>query len=304
MEIFLNVIVPVLIIAVIAAIFAFCLSYLGDKLAVDRDARIDDIERNLAGANCGGCGYAGCSQFAEALFKGEAQLSRCNPTSPENKKNIAKILGMSVGESVATVAVVHCAGGNRAEDKYSYQGFGDCQSAELLAGGSKACDYGCMGLCTCVRACPNNCIAICKDTGASKVDRDECISCGACVAACPKKIIGRIPVTAKVYIACSNTTKGKEVAKVCKVGCIACGKCERVCPKGAIALSNNLAAIDYTKCIGCMKCASECPRHCIQPIGDGVRLLEKIMTAKEKAKEKAKEAANAAAVKQEQDGEK
>lgn len=282
MEIFLNVIVPVLIVAVIAAIFAFCLSYLGDKLAVDRDARIDDIERNLAGANCGGCGYAGCSQFAEALFKGEAELSRCNPTSPENKQNIAKILGMSVGESVATVAVVHCAGGNRAEDKYSYQGFGDCQSAELLAGGSKACEYGCMGLCTCVRSCPNNCIAICKDTGASLVDRDECISCGACVAACPKKIIGRIPKTAKVYIACSNTTKGKDVAKVCKVGCIACGKCEKTCPKGAIALSNNLAAIDYGKCIGCMKCAAECPRGCILPIGEGIARLEKIRAAKAK----------------------
>ena len=140
MEIFLNIVVPVLIVAALAALFAFCLSFLGDKLAVERDPRIDDIERNLSGANCGGCGYAGCSQFAEALFKGEADLSRCNPTPPENKKNIAKILGMSAFESEATVAVVHCAGGNRAADKYDYQGFGDCQSAEILAGGSKACE--------------------------------------------------------------------------------------------------------------------------------------------------------------------
>lgn len=287
MDIFLFIIVPILIVALLAAIFAFCLSFLGDKFAVDRDARIDDIERNLAGANCGGCGYAGCSQFAEALFKGEADISRCNPTSPENKKNIAKILGMSDFKSEETVAVVHCAGGNRAEDKYDYQGFGDCQSAEILAGGSKACEYGCMGLCTCVHACPNQSIGICKDTGASKVDRDKCTSCGACVAACPKKIIGRIPKSARVYIACSNTTKGKAVMDVCKVGCIGCGKCERGCPKGAIRLSNNLAAIDYDKCIGCMKCAADCPRGCIQAIGDGVALLEKIIAIREKAKAKA-----------------
>lgn len=282
MEVFLNIIVPVLIVAALAGIFAFCLSYLGDRFAVERDARIDDIERNLAGANCGGCGYAGCSQFAEALFRGEADLSRCNPTPPENKKNIAKILGMSAFESEQTAAVVHCAGGNRAADKYEYQGFGDCRTAELIAGGSKACEYGCMGLCTCVRSCPNHCVSICKDTGVSLVDREECTSCGACVAACPKKIIGRIPKSAKLYIACSNTTKGKAVMDVCKVGCIGCGKCERGCPKGAIKLTNNLAAIDYTRCVGCMKCAADCPRGCILPIGEGVARLEKLKAAREK----------------------
>ncbi len=280
MEIFLYIVVPILIVAALAGIFAFALSYLGDKMAIERDARIDDIERNLAGANCGGCGYAGCSQFAEALFKGEADLSRCNPTSAENKKNIAKILGMDNFKSEDTVAVVHCIGGNRAEDRYDYQGYGDCRTAEILAGGKKACEYGCMGLCTCVNSCPNQSVAICKDTGASLVDREKCTSCGACVAACPKKIIGRIPKSAKVYIACSNTNKGKAVMDVCKVGCIGCGKCERGCPKGAIKLSNNLAAIDYDKCIGCMKCAAECPRKCIKPIGDGVALLEKILAAK------------------------
>ncbi|MCH5160997.1 MAG: RnfABCDGE type electron transport complex subunit B [Clostridiales bacterium] len=284
MEIFLGIIVPILIVMALAGIFAFSLSYLGDKMAVDRDARIDDIERYLAGANCGGCGYPGCSQFAEALFKGETDISRCNPTSADNKKHIANILGMDETESEDTVAVVHCAGGNRAVDKYDYQGYGDCRSAEILSGGSKACEYGCMGLCTCVNSCPNNCIAISKSTGASEVDRGSCISCGACVAACPKKIIGRIPKSAKLYIACSNTTKGKEVIGVCKVGCISCGKCERTCPNGAITLSDNLAVIDYSKCIGCMQCAIACPRGCIVPINTGVETLKNLKAEKAEAK--------------------
>lgn len=284
MEIFLYIVVPILIVAAIAGIFAFALSYLGDKMAVSRDEKIDEIESNLAGANCGGCGYAGCSQFAEALFKGETDISKCNPTSAANKKKIASILGVENVKSEETVAVVHCIGGNRAEDKYEYQGYGDCRTAQLLAGGSKACDYGCMGLCSCVNSCPNQSVAICKDTGASKVDKDRCISCGGCIAACPKKIIGRIPKSAKVYVACSNVQKGKAVMDVCKFGCIACGKCERGCPEGAIKLVNNLAVIDYDKCIGCMKCAAECPRKCIMPMGSGVEELEKVKAVLAKKK--------------------
>ena len=265
MQIFLTYILPVIIVGVLAAIFAFCLSFLGEKLAIDRDARIDEIERNLAGANCGACGLAGCSAFAEALFKGEVKLSKCNVTSAENKKNIAKILSMSEEKSKETVAVVRCIGGNKCSNKFSYQGYGDCESAQLLAGGSKACEYGCMGLGTCAESCKFGAVSVDKDHGFAVVDSLKCTSCGACVAACPKKIIARIPKDAKVYVACSNTNRGKEVMSVCERGCISCGMCQRNCPTSAIALSNNLATIDYDKCIGCCKCMEVCPRKCILP---------------------------------------
>ena len=265
MEFFMTFILPVLIALVLGALIAFGLSFLGEKLAVSRDGRIDEIERHLAGANCGGCGYAGCSAFAEALFKGEAKISQCNPTSAEGKKNIARVLGMSEEKSVRTVAVVHCIGGNRCRNKYAYQGYGDCESCKILAGGNKACYTGCMGLGTCSDVCKYSAISVSKDTACSQVNYMNCTSCGACVAACPNKIIGRIPIEAKVYVACSNTNRGKEVTKVCSVGCIACGLCEKNCPTKAIELSNNLAAIDYDKCIGCMKCVEVCPRKCILP---------------------------------------
>ena len=265
MQFFLTFIVPILVVGGIAAVLAFSLSFLGEKMAVDRDARIDEIVRNLAGANCGGCGYAGCDAFAEALFKGEATLSKCNPTSATNKQNIAKILGMSEERSKETVAVVHCIGGNRCRSKSDDQGYGDCQSAELLAGGNKACPVGCMGLGSCVASCKYDAISVNKDTAVAEVDYTHCTSCGACVATCPKKIIGRIPKEVTVYIGCSNTGFGKEVSSVCQVGCIGCGKCEKNCPTGAIVLSNHLAAINYDKCISCGKCIEVCPRHCILP---------------------------------------
>lgn len=263
MEIFMTFILPILIALVLGAAIAFGLSFLGEKLAIDRDGRIDEIERHLAGANCGGCGYPGCSAFAEALFKGEAKLSQCNPTSSEGRKNISRIMGMSEEKSARTVAVVHCKGGNRCRNKYEYQGYGDCESCQVLADGNKACPTGCMGLGTCADTCKYSAISVNRDLNCAEVDYKSCTSCGACVAVCPKKIIGRIPVDAKVYVACSNTNRGKEVTKVCSVGCIGCGLCEKNCPTGAIELANNLAAIDYDKCIGCGKCVNVCPRKCI-----------------------------------------
>ena len=263
MEIFLKFIVPVLIFIAIAAVVGFALAFLGEKIKVERDPKIDDVARYLSGANCGGCGYAGCDAFAEALVKGEAKLDKCNPTSAENKKNIAKILGADDGNFKQMVAVVHCNGGNKCRNKYDYQGFGDCQSAELIAGGNKACRIGCMGLGSCNEYCKYEAVSVDKDTGVSVVDSAKCVACGACVTACPKKIISRIPVTAKVYVACSNTWRGKDVRSVCENGCIACGLCERKCPVGAVKISNNLAIIDYDKCIGCMACKEACPSKCI-----------------------------------------
>lgn len=263
--IFTTYIMPALIAGGMAGVLALLLAFLGDKLAVDRDARIDEIERYLPGANCGGCGKAGCSQMAEALFSGEANISDCAPCDPENRENIARVLNLTVEKSKKTVAVVHCNGGLVCKNKYDYQGYGNCRSAEILAGGNKACEVGCIGLGSCSDVCKYNAIAVDKNKGYAKVKYELCVSCGACVAECPKKIIGRIPLDAAVYVACSNTEKGKEVASICKAGCIACGRCEKNCPTGAIQLSNNLAVIDYDKCISCGNCVEVCPRKCILP---------------------------------------
>ena len=269
-QIFLIYILPALVVAGIAGILAFLLAFLGQKMAVQRDPRIDDVARNLSGANCGGCGYAGCDAFAEALVKGEADISACNATPKENKQNIARILDIKVEDGEKTVAVVHCNGGNKCKNKFDYQGYGNCLSAQLLAGGNKACEVGCMGLGSCMDACPYDAINVDENTAVATVDKDLCRSCGICISACPKKLISRIPYKAVVYVACSNLCKGKEVMGVCANGCIGCGKCAKNCPSNAISLTNNLACIDYTKCVGCGNCVELCPRHCILYFHEGV----------------------------------
>lgn len=257
----LQVFIPALILLVLAMLFAIALAYLGKKLAVSRDERIDQVRDCLSGANCGACGYAGCDGFATALVEGKAELSSCNATSKEKKEEIAEILGLTdTGE--ATKVVVCCHGGQDAKDKYDYVGYGDCRSMELLAGGRKQCAWGCLGTGSCVDACQHHAVTV-KQKGYSEVSLSKCISCGRCISACPKKIIKRIPASATYYVACSNHQKGKEVRELCAKGCIACGLCVKQCEVGAITIVDNLATIDYTKCINCGKCAAKCPQRCI-----------------------------------------
>ena len=257
----LQVFIPALILLVLAMLFAIALAYLGKKLAVSRDERIDRVKDCLSGANCGACGYAGCDSFATALVEGKAELSSCNATSKEKKEEIAEILGLTdTGE--ATKVVVCCHGGQDAKDKYDYVGYGDCRSMELLAGGRKQCAWGCLGTGSCVDACQHHAVTV-KQKGYSEVSLSKCISCGKCISVCPKKIIKRIPASATYYVACSNHQKGKEVRELCTKGCIACGICVKQCEVGAITIVDNLATIDYTKCINCGKCAAKCPQRCI-----------------------------------------
>ena len=262
METFIEILKAGGIMLAIALVFGVVLVICANVFAVKKDERIERVENLLAKSNCGGCGRAGCAQFAEALVKGEAKLSDCKATPAANTEKIAEILGGGeVGED--TVAVVHCNGGNNCYDKYDYQGYGNCASCELIAGGVKACPVGCIGKKTCADLCPHYAIDV-GDGGYAAVDKEKCVSCGVCIDNCPKHIIGRIPKSAKVYIACSNHGKGKDVMELCRHGCIGCGICAKNCPEGAIAMKDGLPEIDYKKCTGCLTCVAKCPRHCIK----------------------------------------
>lgn len=251
------------IMAGVALVLALCIILISRFCQVKEDPRIKEVEQRLAGANCGACGHPGCAGFAKALVEGKASLSSCGQTDKQAQIEISNILGIAFdGAAEPTIAVVACCGGNQCDDKYAYQGYGNCVSQNMLAGGRKACEVGCMGSGSCVDACPYMAIE-CFD-GYAHIDPDICRSCGLCIQTCPKRLIKRVPKSAKVYVACSTECRGKDVMNKCKAGCIACGKCERNCPSGAIHLVNNVPIIDYSKCTHCGKCLEGCPRHCIK----------------------------------------
>jgi len=53
------------------------------KFAVKEDPMIDVVEELLPGANCGGCGFAGCRAFAEALVNTRDEELRCPVASAD-----------------------------------------------------------------------------------------------------------------------------------------------------------------------------------------------------------------------------
>jgi H+/Na+-translocating ferredoxin:NAD+ oxidoreductase subunit B len=254
---------PVITLGGMGVAFGAILGYASKKFEVKVDPKIPQIRDALPGANCGGCGFAGCDAYAEAVANGEAAPNLCGPGGANAAESIAKILGVKVEDSAPKVAFVQCNGTcDKAKEKNKYYGIMDCRQAVIApGGGSKACEYGCLGLGSCVKACNFDAISI--ENGVAVVDEKKCVACGACVEACPKNIIHLVPAKSLVRVNCNSKSKGKDVKDNCEVGCIGCTMCARNCPKEAIEMVNNLPVIDYSKCVNCGICATKCPTNAI-----------------------------------------
>lgn len=235
----------------------------GKKFAVETDERETAVTDALPGNNCGGCGYAGCSGLAAAIVKGEAEITACPVGGAETAAKIGEIMGVEAGTKTRMTAFVKCAGTcDKAGQAYRYYGIEDCIMADQMQNkGSKACNYGCHGFGTCVKACPFDAIHIID--GVAVVDKDACKACGKCVAVCPKNLIELVPYDQKHLVQCSSKDRGKDVMSVCSAGCIGCKMCEKVCGYDAVTVRDNLAYIDPEKCTGCGSCAEKCPKKVI-----------------------------------------
>jgi RnfABCDGE-type electron transport complex B subunit len=248
---------------ILSLIFGIILAIAAQKFHVEVDPRIEKVSSMLAGANCGGCGYPGCSGYATAIVLHGAPPDKCGPGGQEAARKIAEVMGQTVKEAERRVAVVACRGTPAvAKERFIYGGILDCRAAVLVQEGQKGCAYGCLGFGTCERVCPFAAIYMTPD-GLPVVVEENCKACGKCVEICPRNIIHLAPYSKHVHVLCKSKDKGAATKKVCSVGCIACKKCEKVCKFEAIKVDNNLAVIDYSKCTNCGKCVTECPQNVI-----------------------------------------
>ncbi len=260
-----SIVVPIVWLGGLGLLFGVVLGLAAKKFAVEESENVLKIKEVLPGANCGGCGFPGCGNFAEALSNGEALPGSCTAISPMQLAQINDILGADFLMDEKLRAVVLCGGcGEKSLQKFNPYGIFDCREAMLIMGGNKVCEYGCLGFGTCEKVCPNDAIHVDASTSRVVVDEEKCNGCGACERACPKRIIVRIPVTSRVVVSCKSNRKGAQAKKICSVACIGCGLCKKACEYGAIEVENNLASIDYEKCVNCGKCVEKCPTKAIQ----------------------------------------
>lgn len=257
-----QIFLPVIAIGGMGLIFGALLAIAAKLFAVEKDERIPRIIEILPGANCGGCGYAGCSAYAEAIVTQNASVSCCPVGGSDVAEKISAIMGVEATQNEKITAFVFCSGNkNVARNRYINNTALDCYAANRLAGGMKECIHGCLGFGSCVAKCNFGAISIVD--GVAVVDREKCVNCGACIKECPRNLIKRVPYSAKAINVCASKLPGKQTRAVCDVGCIGCGICAKNCESGAIAIENNLAVIDHAKCTGCGVCAEKCPRKII-----------------------------------------
>ncbi len=230
------------------------------------DPKVVAVDECLPGANCGGCGYAGCSECAVAMVAGEAPPNACKVGGDDAAEAIAAVLGVSAEAAERDIVSIFCKGTHTAaKRKYNYKGVLDCRAAVLLSGGDKNCMYGCLGLGTCVANCPFGALTM-GDNGLPVVDKELCTGCGTCVAICPRHIPKLIKESQKVATLCSSHDGGKVVKAICDAGCQGCAKCRKACPEKAIIIDKFLAIVDGEKCTGCGACFEDCPTGIIQSL--------------------------------------
>ncbi len=261
----------VISLAAIGSVAAIVLYFVAQKFRVIEDPRIDVVEDLLPGANCGGCGLAGCRALAEAIVKAESLDGfSCPPGGNEVMQDIAGQMGWEAEEQDPMIAVVCCNGTRElAPPKVKYDGVMTCAFSHSLFAGEAGCPFGCLGCGDCVRACAFDAMYMDGETGLPVILDDKCVACGACVKACPRSIIEMRKKGKKdrrIFVSCINREKGGVARKNCKVACIGCGKCVKECAFDAITLENNLAYIDGDKCKLCRKCAPVCPTSAIHEL--------------------------------------
>jgi Na+-translocating ferredoxin:NAD+ oxidoreductase RNF subunit RnfB len=105
---------------------AVLLYFVSQAFKVEEDPRIDLVQAVLPGANCGGCGFAGCRNFAEACVKaGSTEGLSCpvggEPTMDEVKKILVPAAAEAEGE------------GAKAESGEGKKGFDPAVAAKIKA---------------------------------------------------------------------------------------------------------------------------------------------------------------------------
>ena len=227
---------------------ALILYFVSKKFMVETDETTVKIVDILPQANCGGCGKAGCADFAQACAKADSDNFAnlyCPVGGHEVMQKIAAIKGFETIQKAPTTAVLLCQGScQNAPSKVVYDAVSSCRIANRISSGQSGCPDGCLRLGDCIKSCKFGALSLEEETGLPAIDSSKCVSCGACAKVCPRglfEIRPQSPNGAMVYVACRNKQKGASARKNCKAACIGCMKCNKI--NEQIKIENNLSYI-------------------------------------------------------------
>jgi Na+-translocating ferredoxin:NAD+ oxidoreductase RNF subunit RnfB len=280
----------VAILAGVGLVFAVLIALAYQRLRVYEDPRIDAVTAMLPGANCGACGQPGCRNFAEQVVSGNAKPAGCNVIDEAGAAAIAKFLGVEMGEANRKVARLLCAGGtNVAVQQADYRGLQTCAAAAAVAGGGKACAWGCLGYGDCRSVCDFGAITMLPN-GLPRVDVSLCTACGDCVEVCPKNLLQIVPLDQKLLVQCRSLIEGDEVLESCRVACTTCGKCVIDGAPGLVSIASGVAVVNYEKnALADRSATRRCPTGAIvwldgaQFVREPLRRAESALTGSERA---------------------
>ena len=173
----------------IGIFFGIGLAIAAHKFAVEKNPKIEEVMEVLPQAQCGGCGYAGCEGYAHAVVENpDVPPNLCFPGKEAVGEKVARITGKEMVKAENMIARVRCdRQDGHVSHKHFYIGFDSCAAANLAYGGPSKCQYACIGMGDCVKACKFNAIEIVD--GMPKINSARCVGCGACAEKCPKKVI-------------------------------------------------------------------------------------------------------------------
>ncbi len=236
---------------------------------VEEDPRVEAVLDALPGANCGGCGYAGCEGYAIAVVNDSSvSAGLCVAGGSDTSITIGELTGKSVGAVDPMLSFRRCdkvAG--KVAARYQYYGMPSCAAATLLMNGSELCPYSCLGFGDCKHVCAFDAMEVIDRLVV--INPTKCTGCGMCIKACPRNSLDLIPARARIAVCCATKDKLRAVMDICEVGCINCGKCIKACPAKAISTVDNRIEIDQQKCLSygaeCEEvCIATCPRKILR----------------------------------------
>ena len=180
MDKLLSILIPAALIGAMGLIFGALIAITGRIFAVRKDPIKEAVREILPGANCGGCGFAGCDAYAQAVAEGNAKPGLCPVGGDSVAQEIGRIVGVEVEVHDSQVALVRCRGDvETCSLRFEYDGPPTCRAASLAAMGDKGCHYSCLGFGDCAAVCKFGAIVI-EDGRLARIDPDKCTGCGRC----------------------------------------------------------------------------------------------------------------------------